>query len=686
MKPGAKVALVTPARHASQEVVDAASAAVRSWGFDPVLHPDTNQPHGQFGGTDAQRAAALNAAFADPEIGAVWALRGGYGCTRLLPHLDAQTLRDNPTWIVGFSDVTALHGWANQAGVASLHAPVASTWASTDDDDGAALVEVLKTGEPTLDQLDRAVVGGNLSVLYAMLGTPHMPPLEGKWLLLEDVDEYLYHLDRMLVAFTQAGVWGQVAGVMVGSFTDMRDNTVAHGQSVDNPFGKTAEEILASHLGPGELSRGVGRARRSRGQKRPLHPGLKAADLRPGRSYLAGMFGSIKDQLTQELADIDAAGLYKRERVITSAQDAEITLDDGSKVLNFCANNYLGLSSHPRVVEAAKRAIDTHGFGMSSVRFICGTQDIHKELEQRIADFHHTEDTILYAAAFDANGGVFEPLLTKEDAIVSDSLNHASIIDGVRLCKAQRYRYANNDMEELEQRLKEARANGARHIVIVTDGVFSMDGYVAQIDKICDLADTYEAMVMVDECHATGFIGKTGRGSLELRNALGRVDIITGTLGKAMGGAMGGFTTGKREIIEMLRQRSRPYLFSNSLAPSIVGASIEVFKMLDETTELRDRLEANTAYFKEGLRKAGLPFKDGESAIVPVMLGDAKLSQVMANALLEEGIYVIGFFYPVVPKGEARIRVQLSAAHTQAHLDRALAAFEKVGRDLGVVA
>ena len=397
------------------------------------------------------------------------------------------------------------------------------------------------------------------------------------------------------------------------------------------------------------------------------------------------MFGSIKDQLTQELAEIEAAGLYKRERVITSAQDAEITLDDGSSVLNFCANNYLGLSSHPRVVEAAKRAIDTHGFGMSSVRFICGTQDIHKELERRIADFHLTEDTILYAAAFDANGGVFEPLLTKEDAIVSDSLNHASIIDGVRLCKAARYRYANNDMVELEERLKEARANGARNIIVVTDGVFSMDGCVAQIDKICDLADTYEAMVMVDECHATGFIGKTGRGSIELRNALGRVDIITGTLGKAVGGAMGGFTTGKREIIDMLRQRSRPYLFSNSLAPSIVGASIEVFKMLDETTELRDTLEENTAYFKEGLRKAGLPFKDGESAIVPVMLGDAKLSQVMANALLKEGIYVIGFFYPVVPKGEARIRVQLSAAHTKVHLDRTLSAFEKVGRDLGVI-
>lgn len=401
---------------------------------------------------------------------------------------------------------------------------------------------------------------------------------------------------------------------------------------------------------------------------------------------LGPMFGSIKDQLTQELAEIEAAGLYKSERVIVSAQDAEITLDDGSKVLNFCANNYLGLSAHPRVVDAAKRAIDTHGFGMSSVRFICGTQDIHKELEERIAAFHETEDTILYAAAFDANGGVFEPLLSKEDAIVSDSLNHASIIDGVRLCKAKRYRYANNNMDELEACLKQAREEGARNIIVVTDGVFSMDGYVAQIDKVCDLAEAHEAMVMVDECHATGFIGATGRGSIELRNAMGRVDIITGTLGKAMGGAMGGFTTGKREIIEILRQRSRPYLFSNSLAPSIVGASIEVFKMLDEDTTLRDQLEANTDYFKAGLTKAGLPFKDGESAIVPVMLGDAKLSQVMANALLQEGIYVIGFFYPVVPKSEARIRVQLSAAHTKAQLDRALAAFEKVGRELGVTA
>ena len=401
---------------------------------------------------------------------------------------------------------------------------------------------------------------------------------------------------------------------------------------------------------------------------------------------LGPMFGSIKDQLTQELAEIEAAGLNKSERVIVSAQDAEITLDDGSKVLNFCANNYLGLSAHPRVVDAAKKAIDTHGFGMSSVRFICGTQDIHKDLEERIAAFHETEDTILYAAAFDANGGVFEPLLSKEDAIVSDSLNHASIIDGVRLCKAKRYRYANNNMDELEACLKQAREEGARNIIVVTDGVFSMDGYVAQIDKVCDLAEAHEAMVMVDECHATGFIGATGRGSIELRNAMGRVDIITGTLGKAMGGAMGGFTTGKREIIEILRQRSRPYLFSNSLAPSIVGASIEVFKMLDEDTTLRDQLEANTDYFKAGLTKAGLPFKDGESAIVPVMLGDAKLSQVMANALLQEGIYVIGFFYPVVPKSEARIRVQLSAAHTKAQLDRALAAFEKVGRELGVTA
>ena len=393
----------------------------------------------------------------------------------------------------------------------------------------------------------------------------------------------------------------------------------------------------------------------------------------------------MKAHLRAELDSIERDGLFKKERIIHSVQDAVVQLDDGREVLNFCANNYLGLSSHPRVVAAAKRAIDERGFGMASVRFICGTQDLHKELEGTIAQFHQTEDTILYAAAFDANGGVFEPLLTAEDAIISDSLNHASIIDGVRLCKAARYRYANNDMADLEKQLKAANEAGHRFKVIVTDGVFSMDGYVAQIDRICDLAEAHDALVMVDECHATGFIGKTGRGSIELRDALGRVDIITGTLGKALGGAMGGFTTGRAEIIEMLRQRSRPYLFSNSLAPSIVGASIEVFRMLDETTELRDRLEENTRYFKDGLSRIGLDFKDGESAIVPVMLGDAKLSQVMADALLDEGIYVIGFFYPVVPKGQARIRVQLSAAHTKDHLDLALSAFEKVGKSLGVV-
>ena len=393
----------------------------------------------------------------------------------------------------------------------------------------------------------------------------------------------------------------------------------------------------------------------------------------------------MKSHLEQELASIEEAGLFKSERVIATSQDAVIKLTDGTEVLNFCANNYLGLSNHPRVVEAAKKTLDTHGFGMSSVRFICGTQDIHKELEKTIADFHETEDTILYAAAFDANGGVFEPLLTADDAIISDSLNHASIIDGVRLCKAKRFRFANNDMADLEIQLQAAVEAGSRFKIIVTDGVFSMDGYVAEIGKICDLADKYDALVMVDECHATGFIGKTGRGSIELRDALGRVDIITGTLGKALGGAMGGFTTGRKEIIELLRQRSRPYLFSNSLAPTIVGASLEVFKMLSESTELRDRLEENTKYFKEGLRRAGLPFNDGESAIVPVMLGDARLSQDMANRLLEEGIYVIGFFFPVVPKGAARIRVQLSAAHTREHLDFALAAFEKVARELGVI-
>ena len=393
----------------------------------------------------------------------------------------------------------------------------------------------------------------------------------------------------------------------------------------------------------------------------------------------------MKAHLRAELDSIERDGLFKKERIIHSVQDAVVRLDDGREVLNFCSNNYLGLSSHPRVVAAAKRAIDERGFGMASVRFICGTQDLHKELERTIAQFHQTEDTILYAAAFDANGGVFEPLLTAEDAIISDSLNHASIIDGVRLCKAARYRYANNDMGDLEKQLKAANEAGHRFKVIVTDGVFSMDGYVAQIDRICDLAEAHDALVMVDECHATGFIGKTGRGSIELRNALDRIDIITGTLGKALGGAMGGFTTGRAEIIEMLRQRSRPYLFSNSLAPSIVGASIEVFRMLDETTELRDRLEENTRYFKDGLSRIGLDFKDGESAIVPVMLGDARLSQVMADALLDEGIYVIGFFYPVVPKGQARIRVQLSAAHTKDHLDRALDAFERVGKSLGVV-
>ncbi len=395
------------------------------------------------------------------------------------------------------------------------------------------------------------------------------------------------------------------------------------------------------------------------------------------------MYGALKDHLSTQLQEIDDAGLFKRERIITTPQDAVIQTTEGNEVLNFCANNYLGLSSHPRVLEAAHKALDSHGFGMSSVRFICGTQDIHKTLEAKIAEFLHTEDTILYAAAFDANGGVFEPLLTAEDAIISDSLNHASIIDGVRLCKAQRYRYANNDMADLEAQLQ--AAEGARFKIIVTDGVFSMDGYVAQLDKICDLADQYNALVMVDECHATGFIGKTGRGTIELKKVLGRVDIITGTLGKALGGAMGGFTTGRKEIIEMLRQKSRPYLFSNSLAPAIVGASIEVFNLLSETTELRDQLEWNINYFKKGVAEAGFDFKDGDSAIVPIMLYDAALSQKFADKLLDEGIYVIGFFYPVVPKGKARIRVQLSAAHTQAHLDHAIESFTKVGKELGVL-
>ncbi len=387
-------------------------------------------------------------------------------------------------------------------------------------------------------------------------------------------------------------------------------------------------------------------------------------------------------RLRDELKSVEEQGLFKRERIIASPQDAVITLADGSEVLNFCSNNYLGLSSHPDVVAAAHATLDQRGFGLSSVRFICGTQDIHKQLEGRLAKFLHTEDTILYAAAFDANGGLFEPLLGEEDAIISDSLNHASIIDGVRLCKAQRYRYANNDMADLEAQLKAADAAGVRSKIIVTDGVFSMDGYVAQLDQICDLADQYDALVMVDECHATGFIGATGRGSMELRGVLGRVDIITGTLGKALGGAMGGFTTGRKELIEMLRQRSRPYLFSNSLAPSIVGACLAVLDLLEGSTELRDRLMSNVARFKQGLRSVGLEFKDGESAIVPVMLYDAALAQRFADALLLRGIYVIGFFYPVVPKGQARIRVQLSAAHSPEHIDKAVAAFAEVAKEL----
>lgn len=397
------------------------------------------------------------------------------------------------------------------------------------------------------------------------------------------------------------------------------------------------------------------------------------------------MYGNIQQHLQKELEDIKEAGLYKEERIITSPQGAEITLNTGQTVLNFCANNYLGLSSHPEVVQAAKDTLDSHGFGMSSVRFICGTQDIHKTLEQKIAEFYGTEDTILYAAAFDANGGVFEPLFGAEDAIISDSLNHASIIDGVRLCKAARYRYQNNDMEELEKQLVEANKNDARFKIIVTDGVFSMDGLVAPLDKICDLADQYDALVMIDECHATGFIGDTGRGTLEEKGVMDRIDIITGTLGKAMGGAMGGYTTGKKEIIEILRQRSRPYLFSNSLAPAIVGASIKVFDMLANDTTLKDQLTKNTKYFKEALQKEGFDIIDGDSAIVPVMLYDAKLSQTMASMLLEEGIYVIGFFFPVVPKDQARIRVQLSAAHTKEHLDKAIAAFIKVGKTLKII-
>jgi glycine C-acetyltransferase len=395
------------------------------------------------------------------------------------------------------------------------------------------------------------------------------------------------------------------------------------------------------------------------------------------------MYGKIQQFLQSELQTIEDNGIFKKERIITSPQGAEITVN-GETVLNFCSNNYLGLSSHPEVIQAAKDALDSHGFGMSSVRFICGTQDIHKTLERKISEFYGTEDTILYAAAFDANGGVFEPLLGDQDCIISDSLNHASIIDGVRLCKAARYRYENSNMEDLEQQLIKATEAGSRFKLIVTDGVFSMDGLVAPLDKICDLADKYDALVMVDECHAAGFIGATGKGTLEAKGVMGRVDIITGTLGKALGGAMGGYTTAKKEIIEILRQRSRPYLFSNSLAPAIVGASIKVFELLEKDTSLRDILEENTNYFKAGMKKAGFDIIDGDSAIVPVMLYDAKLAQNMANELLKKGIYVIGFFFPVVPKDKARIRVQLSAAHTKAHLDKAIAAFTVVGKELKV--
>ena len=396
------------------------------------------------------------------------------------------------------------------------------------------------------------------------------------------------------------------------------------------------------------------------------------------------MYGKIKQFLQSELQTIEDNGIFKKERIITSPQGAEIKVN-GVPVLNFCSNNYLGLSSHPEVIQAAKDTLDSHGFGMSSVRFICGTQDIHKTLERKISEFYGTEDTILYAAAFDANGGVFEPLLGEQDCIISDSLNHASIIDGVRLCKASRYRYENSNMEDLEQQLIKAAAAGTRFKLIVTDGVFSMDGVVAPLDKICDLADKYDAMVMVDECHAAGFIGATGKGTLEAKGVMGRVDIITGTLGKALGGAMGGYTTAKKEIIEILRQRSRPYLFSNSLAPAIVGASIKVFELLEKDTSLRDKLEENTNYFKAGLKKAGFDIINGDSAIVPVMLYDAKLAQNMANKLLKKGIYVIGFFFPVVPKDKARIRVQLSASHTKVHLDKAISAFTEVGKELKVI-
>jgi glycine C-acetyltransferase len=395
------------------------------------------------------------------------------------------------------------------------------------------------------------------------------------------------------------------------------------------------------------------------------------------------MYGKIKEDLSKELANIETAGLFKKERVIISPQGSNVTIDNGDDVVIMCANNYLGLSSHPDIIDAAKQSLNTHGFGMSSVRFICGTQDIHKTLEEKISSFYGTEDTILYAACFDANGGVFEPLFTKEDAIISDALNHASIIDGVRLCKAQRYRYAHSDMNDLEQQL--IKAQDQRYRIIVTDGVFSMDGDIAKMDEICDLADKYDALVMTDECHSAGFIGKTGRGVPEYCGVLDRVDIITGTLGKALGGAMGGYTTGKKEVIEMLRQRSRPYLFSNSLAPSIVGAAIKVFDILSSTTELRDTLEENTNYFKEKIIAAGFDIKPGDSPIVPIMLYDAALSQKFADLLLEEGIYAIGFFYPVVPKEQARIRTQISAAHTKQDLDRAIAAFIKVGKELSVI-
>ena len=397
------------------------------------------------------------------------------------------------------------------------------------------------------------------------------------------------------------------------------------------------------------------------------------------------MYGNIQEHLQAELQTIEENGIFKKERIITSPQGAEITISTGETVLNFCSNNYLGLSSHPEVVQAAKDALDSHGFGMSSVRFICGTQDIHKTLEKKIAAFYGLEDTILYAAAFDANGGVFEPLLGEQDCIISDSLNHASIIDGVRLCKAARYRYENSNMEDLEQQLIKVTVAGSRFKLIVTDGVFSMDGLVAPLDKICDLADKYDALVMVDECHAAGFIGATGKGTPEAKGVMGRVDIITGTLGKALGGAMGGYTTAKKEIIEILRQRSRPYLFSNSLAPAIVGASIKVFELLEKDTTLRDQLEWNTNYFRDGMKKAGFDIINGDSAIVPVMLYDAKLSQNMADELLKKGIYVIGFFFPVVPKDKARIRVQLSAAHTKQHLDKAISAFIEVGKMLNII-